>query len=69
MSDAILLLPKGERRIEIRDGALYLGLWSRGDVVHWVKASVDATDDGVVLDKLEGAFVDVVDRSTAGQPQ
>ncbi|MGR3464253.1 hypothetical protein [Limimaricola sp.] len=55
-SDApVVPLPEGERRIEVRDGALYLGLWSRGGVVHWVKA------EGVRLDSPDGEFSEDAD--------
>lgn len=48
MSDAIVPLPKGKRRIEIRAGALYLGLWSRDGFIHLIKGT------GVHLDSPDG---------------
>ena len=54
----VIPLLKDERRLGIRDGTLYLSLWSRCGFRCWVKASIDAPEDDVVIDDLECTLVD-----------
>lgn len=55
------LLPPAGQEITICQGKIYCGFWRHGQHRHWRR--LDLANDAIILEDLEGVFINKVDRT------